>query len=123
VFGTREFIEKHPKTVAAFVKGLNRAMKDMVSDPNAALAALKTRDPLVSMDTEAARLKLYVRELLLTDNVRQNGFSAVEPKKLDATIAAVVEAFALKTSVSAASVYTDRFLPPKAERIPPAYKE
>jgi NitT/TauT family transport system substrate-binding protein len=123
VFGTREFIEKHPKTVTAFVKGLNRAMKDMVSDPNAALAALKTRDPLVSMDTEAARLNLYVRELLLTDNVRQNGFSAVEPKKLDASVAAVVEAFGLKTTITPASVYTDRFLPPKSERIPPAFKQ
>ncbi len=123
VIGTREFIEKHPKTVTAFVKGLNRAMKDLISDPDAAIASLRTRDPLISVETETARLKLYVRELLLTPNVRQNGFSAVDPKKLDDTIASVIDAYALKTTVAASSVYTDRFLPAKSDRIPPAFRE
>ncbi|MFM7567663.1 MAG: ABC transporter substrate-binding protein [Betaproteobacteria bacterium] len=123
VIGTREFIEKHPRTVAAFVKGLNRAMKDLISDPDAAIASLRSRDPLISVETEAARLKLYVRELLLTPNVRENGFSAVDSKKLEATIASVIDAYSLKTTVAGSSVYTDRFLPAKADRIPPAFRE
>ena len=123
VIGTREFVEKHPRTVAAFVKGLNRAMKDLITEPNAAIAALKARDPLISVETESSRLKLYIREVLLTDHVRNNGFSSVDPAKLEATIASVIDAYGLKVSVARDSVYTDRFLPPRSDRLPPQYRQ
>ena len=70
VFATREFIEKNRRTVAAFVKGLNRAIKEVVSDPAAAPAAIKGRDPLIDMALEAGRLKLHVREILPTPQLR-----------------------------------------------------
>jgi NitT/TauT family transport system substrate-binding protein len=123
VFATREFVEKNPRTVAAFVRGLNRAMKELVADPKAAIAAIKTRDPLVNDALEADRLKLYVRELLLTKNVRENGFSAVDLKKLERQIASVMDAFNVKASVTVPSIWTDRFLPARAERLPPPFKD
>ena len=123
VFATREFVEKNPKTVAAFVKGLNRAMKELVADPDAAIAALKVRDPLVNTVLETERLKLYVHELLLTRNVKENGFSAVDGKKMERQIASVIDAFNVKATVPVASIYTEKFLPSKADRMPPQYKE
>jgi NitT/TauT family transport system substrate-binding protein len=123
LFSTKEFVEKNPKVIAAFTKGVVRGMKDLITDPKGSLAALKTRDPLISTDLESQRLTMYVKELLLTNNVKQNGFSAVEPKKMEAQIASVLDAFNVKASVPMSSVYTDKFLPPKADRMPPAYKE
>lgn len=123
VIATREFIEKNPKTVAAFVKGLNRGMKHLVAQPADAIAALKTRDPLINTGVETQRLSLYIKELLLTRNVRENGFSAVYPPKLLREIDSVAAAFGARSTVTPASVYTDRFLPPQAERLPPPYKE
>jgi NitT/TauT family transport system substrate-binding protein len=123
VFATRDFVEKNPKTVMAFVKGLNRAMKEMIADPKGAIAAIKGRDPLINADLEADRLKLYVKELLLTKNVKDNGFSAVDVKKMERQIASVMDAFNVKANVTVASVYTEKFLPSKADRIPPAFKE
>ena len=123
VFASHEYVEKNPKTVAAFVRGVNKAMKEMVADPKAAIDALRVRDGLVNVDVETQRLKLYIKELLLTANVKANGFSAVNAKKLETQIAAVLDAFNVKAGVTAASLYTDRFLPPKADRLPPVYKE
>lgn len=123
LFATRDFVEKHPRVVAAFVKGLNRAMKDVIADPKAAIAAIKGRDPLINADLETERLKLYVRELLLTPNVKANGFSSIDARKLERQIASVLDAFNIKTSMSVASIYTERFLPPRAERIPPPFKD
>ena len=124
VFASRDYVDKNPRTVAAFVRGVNKAMKEMVADPKAAIEALKARDGLVNVEVESARLKLYVKELLLTANVKANGYSAVEPKKLETQIAAVLDAFNVKAAhVTAATLYTDRFLPPKAERLPPAWKD
>ena len=116
-------VEKNPKTVAAFVKGVNLALKEMIASPDAAIDALKSRDGLVNTNAERARLSLYVTELLLTPNVKANGFSAVDTKKLEAQIADVSSAFGIKAPLTVASVYTDKFLPPKAERLPPAWKE
>jgi NitT/TauT family transport system substrate-binding protein len=123
VFATRDFVEKNPKTVTAFVKGLNRAMKELISDPKAAIAALKGRDPLVNGDLETERLKLYVKELLLTKNVRENGFSSADTKKMERQIASVIDAFNVKASLPVASLYTEKFLPSKADRMPPPFKE
>jgi NitT/TauT family transport system substrate-binding protein len=123
VFGTKDFVEKNPRTVAAFVKGVNLALKEMIASPDAAIDALKSRDGLVNANAERARLSLYVTELLLTPNVKSNGFSAVDTKKLEAQIADVSNAFGIKAPVTVASIYTDKFLPPKAERLPPAWKE
>lgn len=123
VFGTREFIEKNPKTVAAFVKGVNQALKTLISDPDAGIAALKTRDGLVSTERERQRLSLYVTELLLTPNVKANGFSAVQSKKLEQQIVDVNNAFNIKATMTPDSIYTERFLPPKTERLPPAWSD
>lgn len=123
LFATRDFVEKHPRTVTAFVKGLNRAMKEMVADPQAAMTALKGRDPLINGDLEMQRMKLYVKELLLTRNVKDNGFSAVDTKKLERQIASVMDAFNVKANVTVANIYTDRFLPSRADRMPPPFKE
>ena len=123
VITMREFAEKNPKTTLAFVKAVNRGMKEMVAQPKAGLEALKVRDPLINMDVEAGRMTLYIKELLLTPNVKENGFSAVSTARLQKSIDAVVEAFAAKTTATPASLYTERFLPPKAERIPPVWHE
>ena len=123
VFATRDFVDKNPKTVAAFVKGLNRSMKDLISDPKAAIAAIKGRDPLVNIELESERLKLYIKELLLTKHVRENGFSSADIEKMERQIASVIDAFNVKANIPVASVYTEKFLPPKADRIPPPYKD
>ncbi len=48
----KDFADKNPKTVTAFVKGLNRGMKDMIASPKSAIDALKGRDPLINVDSE-----------------------------------------------------------------------
>ena len=73
------------------------------------------------METQC--LALQIREVLLTKNVRENGFSAVDSKKLENQIAAVVDAFGVKSGIAVVGVYTEKFLSLKAERMPPAYKE
>jgi NitT/TauT family transport system substrate-binding protein len=54
-----------------------------------------------------------------TPYVMANGLSSVTPEKLQKTIDAMVSAYQLPVSPEPATVYTDRFLPPPAERMPP----
>ena len=48
--------------------------------------------------------------------VQDNGLSVVQPERLKKTIDSVVSAFGLPNAPTAAEVYTDKFLPPLAER-------
>lgn len=118
VFGTREFVARNPRTTAAMVKAVNNAMLEMVRSPTAALNAIKARDPLVKMDVEAGRMAMYIRDILLTAHVKANGFSSVDPARLQKSIDAVVETYGLGSMTTTGQVYVDRFLPPKAGRMP-----
>ena len=117
-----EFIEKNPNTVRAVVRALNKAMKAMIENPKEAVVSLKSRDPVVDLDTEYGRMDLMIRQLILTGNVKKNGLSNPDPKRLAAIIASVLEVSDVKDPLPASAVYNDKFLPPVAERMAPAYK-
>jgi NitT/TauT family transport system substrate-binding protein len=119
---TREFAQKNPNTVRAFVRAFNESLKGMIAHPGDALASLKQRDGLVNLDTERFRMKLLVSELILTPAVKKNGLSSADPQRLAATIENVRQVTPKATALTVDSVYTARFLPPQAERMPGVFK-
>lgn len=112
---TKKFADESPDTVKGVVAALNHGTKDMIADPDAALALMKARDPMMNADIEKVRLGL-VLDLTKTKHVEQYGLSVVDPKKLQFTIDSIADAYMLPTKPDPASVYTDRFLPPLADR-------
>ena len=123
VFATRDFIEKNPRTIGAFTRAVNKGYRDAIADPKMVVNALKGRDPLISVDLENKRMVLAIKEMYLTPNVRANGMSNVEIRKLERSIETTLDAFNVKGSLRADQVYTDRFLPPRAERMMPEFRE
>ena len=115
---TKKFADENPNTVRGVVKALNHGTKDALAKPEEALAILKKIDPILKMDTERLRLQIS-NELTAPPFVQKNGLSAVTPEKLKFTIDSVVAAYQLPSTPTPDSVFTDKFLPPKAERMPP----
>ncbi|MCX8200678.1 MAG: ABC transporter substrate-binding protein [Candidatus Caldarchaeum sp.] len=116
IIAKKEFIEKNPDAVAKFVKAVNRAFKEVLSDPDKAVDFVKLRDPLIDRELELRRLKLAISDNMVNDEVRRLGLGAVDKGRLERTIKNVVEAFNLPRTPSVNDVFTDRFLPPKEER-------
>ena len=112
---TKKFADENPETVKGVVAALNHGTKDTIADPDAALALLKKRDPMMKMDIEKIRLGLAL-DLTKTKHVVQYGLSVVDPKKLQFTIDSITAAFNLPAKPDPASVYTEKFLPPVADR-------
>jgi NitT/TauT family transport system substrate-binding protein len=48
--------------------------------------------------------------------VVDNGLSVIDPKKLQFTIDSIADAYKLPSEPNSSTVYTDKFLPPLAER-------
>jgi NitT/TauT family transport system substrate-binding protein len=115
---TKKFADENPGTVRAVVKALNQATKDTIANPAEALALLKRRDPMMKLDIEKVRLDIALG-LTNTPHVQKNGLSSVTAEKLDRTIDMTVAAYQLPVRPDAATVYSDKFLPPQSERVPP----
>ena len=112
----RKFVNENPQTTRAVVKALNQGTKDTIADPDAALALMKSLDPMMKSGVEKIRLSLAL-ELTKTSHVEQYGLSVVEPKKLQFTIDAIANAYQLRKSPAPSDIYTEEFLPPLADRM------
>ena len=111
-------IAAHPELVAGFVRGTIAGTKDAIADPAAGMAALQKRDPLFDIALEQQRFAMALQNAILTPAVKQNGFGTVDPARMALTIAANAQAYGIATPPAPEQIYTARFLPPQAERMP-----
>lgn len=117
VIVSSKLIAESPKAVAAFVKVVNRAFRDGLSDPATSIRFLKQREPLVDEKTELQRFTMLF-PAMLTDRSRSNGLGAVNKLILDTQVEDVATSFRLKTRPSSDLIFNSSFLPPKSDRIP-----
>ncbi|MGQ0663556.1 MAG: ABC transporter substrate-binding protein [Pseudomonadota bacterium] len=116
VIAAPALVQSNPGAVKGFVQATIRGWQDAIADPAAAVAALKKKDPLINDVLELERLKLAIATSVLTGDVKKSGFGGVRPERLQRNIDLVTEGFNLERKVAAGQVFTDRFLPPAAER-------
>ena len=110
------FIEKQPEAVKGFVAAVVKGAKDTLKDRKGAIASVKKRDALVDDAVELERLELAIAKNILTANVKQDGFGGVRPARLAKNIELIAEVFQLPAKPAPEKIFTDRFLPPAAER-------
>ncbi len=118
----QDFMTKNPEAIKSFLKAYFRGMQEVVKDPSAALDLVISTDQskLMDRDAEKLRLKLALERMYVTPELEAAGFGGVDMKRLEKSITQTVEGFNLKP-VTSADVFTDKFLPPKEQRmVPPA---
>jgi NitT/TauT family transport system substrate-binding protein len=111
-----KFVAEQPKAVAGFNRALNRAIKDVIKDPDGSIKYVKDRDALIDEKLETERLKLFLAYFVATPGAKRDGLGTVDKARLRSNIAQVAEAYALKTSIDGEKLFTDAFLPPAEER-------
>jgi NitT/TauT family transport system substrate-binding protein len=114
ILTTSEFALKNPDTVKRVLKGIVDALKAAIADPAVAIAAIKKREPLIDEKIERGRLELVIDNAIVTDRVRRDGLSAVDPDRMKQTIEMVAKAFNVP-ALDVTSVYRPDYLPPRAE--------
>ncbi len=110
-----EFAEQNADAVRDFIRGTVHGLNRMIKDPAGAVASVKTRDPLINDKVEQDRIKMTLDYAIITPNVLDNGYSNVDMARLEGTLAQVAPAFNMKATPVATQVYTDKYLPPRAE--------
>jgi NitT/TauT family transport system substrate-binding protein len=113
-------LKEKPDAVRGLVKALNRAILEVVANPDEGIAALKKVEPLTNVELEKQRLIYTIDHQLRTDEVTRLGLGDLDDVRLQAAIKTVADAYALPRSPSIDEVFTRAFLPPKADRaLPP----
>jgi NitT/TauT family transport system substrate-binding protein len=110
--------KEKPEAVKGLVKAINRALKETMADPDAAIALLAGVEPLINKDIEKRRMIYVYNSLIDTDEARKLGIGDVSDEKLAASSATIAESYGLARTPSAAEIFSHAFLPPKADRMP-----
>lgn len=108
---------KDQKAVTGFIRATVKAWKDVIADPALGIAAAKKRDPLINDALERERLDMSLKMNVLTPYVKANGMGDVDPARFARSVKDVAEAFGLPNAPDPAKVFTNAYLPPKADRM------
>lgn len=106
-----------PEVVTGFLRATAKAWKEVAANPAIGIAAAKKRDPLIDEALETERLAMSLKMNVLTPFVKENGMGDVDPARFARSVVDVADAFGLPAAPEPAKVFTNKFLPPKAERM------
>jgi len=116
VLVSRQLIKDNPQAVAGLVRAVHKGLRDTIADPDAAIAALMKREPLLNKDLEKRRLMYTLKTVMLTPEAATLGMGDVSDARFARSLLQLKEAFELPRVPTAAEVFDRRFLPPLAER-------
>jgi NitT/TauT family transport system substrate-binding protein len=113
---SQKLLKENPKAVAGLVRGINRAIKEVIADPGAGIAALMKVEPLLNAELEKKRITYALTNLMNAPEASEIGIGDLKDDRLTRSIAVIAEAYELKSRPTAGDVFNRSFLPPKAER-------
>ena len=108
---------KDEKAVKGFINATLKGWRDVIADPKLGIAAAKKRDPLIDEALELERLQISLQTNVLTPYVKANGMGDVQPERFAKSVKLVSEAFGLPSPPPVDKIFTDKYLPPKADRM------
>jgi NitT/TauT family transport system substrate-binding protein len=111
-----KFAAEKPEAVKAFLRAFLKGLKETVRDPARAIDSVARRNELAKRDTELERLRMAIRDNIVTPEVKENGYGAVDVTRMQAAIDQIGQTYKFKTKPNAADVFDASFLPPEAER-------
>jgi NitT/TauT family transport system substrate-binding protein len=111
-----KFAAEKPDAVAGFLRAVTRGLKETIKNPSAAVESLLKRDDAGKREVELERLRMAIRDNIVTPEVRANGLGAIDAARLTEAINQIALTYAFKAKPKAADIFDPAFLPPAAER-------
>jgi len=118
VMVSAKLAKEKPEAVKGLVRAINKAMKEAVANPDAAIELLAAREPLINKDIEKRRLIYVYKTLIDTPEAREGGIGDINPARMSAAIDTIAESYELPRKPAVDEVFSRAFLPGKADRTP-----
>jgi NitT/TauT family transport system substrate-binding protein len=111
-----KFASERPEAVAGFLRAFLKGLKDSIHNPAAAADALLKRDDLGNRQVELERLRMALKDNIVTPEAHANGLGTIDGARLTEAINQIALTYQFKAKPKAADIFDPAFLPAAAER-------
>jgi NitT/TauT family transport system substrate-binding protein len=112
---SRKLVKDNPAAVKGLVRAINRGLIDALKEPDAAVAAVVKREPLIKVPVERERFDATLADEMNHPEIARIGLGNVDPERLKTSIDILVEANNLPRTPTVAEIFTPAFLPPQGD--------
>jgi NitT/TauT family transport system substrate-binding protein len=113
-----KFAAEKPDAVKAYLRAFVKSMKETVKNPSVAVDSVISRNDVAKKPAELERLQMAIRDNMVTDEVKANGYGAVDMARLEKSMDQIALTYTYKARPKAADIFDASFLPPAADRKP-----
>lgn len=113
---SQSLLKDKPQAVRGLVRAINKAILDVAANPDAAMALLKTIEPLTDVGLEKQRAQYFIKHQMITPETDKLGLGDLDDGRLTAAIKTVAKAYELPAVPPNSAIFVRDFLPPKADR-------
>lgn len=113
---SKKLIRDNPSAVKGLVRAINRGLLDALKDPEAAVAAVVKREPLINAKVERERFDATLAMEMNGPELASVGIGDVVDARLKRAIEIVADADKLPRTPALEEIFNRSFLPPLADR-------
>jgi NitT/TauT family transport system substrate-binding protein len=117
IIASKKLVKDNPDAVKGFLRAINKSIKDAIKDPDAAIAAVQKREPLIKPVIERERFDATIANEMNHDEIAKIGFGDVDDARLSKSIDIIVKAKELPRTPALTEVFDRSFLPAKDDRL------
>jgi len=111
-----KFASDNPEAVRGFLRAFLKGLKDTIRNPAAAVDSVLKRSEGARKEIELERLRIALKDNILTPEVAARGFGGIEPARFDRAIDQIALGYKFKIKPKLEDVFDASFLPPAADR-------
>jgi NitT/TauT family transport system substrate-binding protein len=111
-----KFAAEKPGAVAGFLRAVVKGLKETIKNPAAAVDSVLKREDLGKKEVELERLRMAIRDNIVTPEVRANGLGGIDSARLTEAINQIALIHAFKAKPKAGDIFDPAFLPPADDR-------
>jgi NitT/TauT family transport system substrate-binding protein len=112
---SKKLAKENPAAVKGLIVAINKGLKDALKDPDAAVAAVAKREPLIKIPVERERFDATIKDEMNHPEIAKIGLGAVDMDRLKRSIDILVDANKLPRTPAVSDIFTPDFLPPAAD--------
>jgi NitT/TauT family transport system substrate-binding protein len=116
VIASQSLLRENPAAAAGFVRAVNRALSDVIDDPDAAIEAVRLRSPRIDIPANRARLMGTLAMEMAHPSGSVIGIGDVEEDRLTRAVQLITRTKQLPLRPRTTDVFDRSFLPPLADR-------
>ena len=111
-----KFAAEKPEAVKAFLNAFLRGLKETAKNPVLAVETVLKRNDALAKDVELERLRLTLRENIMTPEVKMNGLGSVDFARLDQAVEQLALVYEFKAKPKAVDIFDATYLPATVSR-------